>query len=348
MVSKVENSTKIVYVYDREFFYYAGTSRAQFVDEQWLMPPYSTEEPPPYCSEDKVAVFDVGLQKWTIQDSTKGMQPILTLYFAEYLNLNSKDLKKRPSLFFVKRPDNVGDPNIVLLMKLLAPLSHLDRYISNFTSAMVLAHRINYLDKRIADLYSDYRTIKWRSMNFKFVRFKHLVNPAIEMGEIIHGIKRILDLIVLAKYLALLPEGKRLNVNDNLRIDGLGEILKEGRHQTAEGKSNEMLEQHKLMVRRAIYYDEYRDLFKTINDIHNAFKHDVLTESVDFQFFLEPTLNVRKFQSSKKDLKKIIQYQIEFSKIIYATNDYLLALFQDLKPSEVKSSFHLVNAKNCN
>lgn len=74
---------------------------------------------------------------------------------------------------------------------------------------MMFAIRLAYLNKKIQKLYQNY------SQEFQLAVITTIVNQVkfesfnYEIVEIIHGIKKLLDIIVIAKYLDIEAQGKR-------------------------------------------------------------------------------------------------------------------------------------------
>lgn len=81
--------------------------------------------------------------------------------------------------------------------------------LTSANTAMMFAIRLAYLNKKIQKLYQNY------SQEFQLAVITTIVNQVkfesfnYEIVEIIHGIKKLLDIIVIAKYLDIEAQGKR-------------------------------------------------------------------------------------------------------------------------------------------
>lgn len=336
-MSPRENSLTIAYRYDEDNGVFAGVTYVQFSHGRWNMPNHSTTKQPPDCPKGYVPVFCKETDSWTQvadPDNKIFRLPKTISYFGLYQYHNPRRQTDIPFLYIIKRPNNITDPTVHKIFNLLAPLSSLDRYISCFSAALMFAVRLNYLNKRIHKLFRKYdrsfqliKLIKWTTSS-------HFEPLNYEIVEIIHGIKKLLDIIVIAKYLEIDGKGKRFDAGSFLEFDGLGEMLKNDKNKL----------ELRQKIRKNMHFDEYKDLYKAVNDIHNAFKHDILSERISKQIFIEPTLDVYKFRKSKDNLQDIIHYHIPLRSLIWALNDLFSALLSNRK-NNVASNFQLIENK---
>ncbi len=343
----VENSIKTIYEYDEEDGHFTQKSYAQFLNGRWNMPMHTTEIPPPKVFSGEVAVFQEKENRWeVILDPSNERYKLskVSHVYADYFYPNSAKQKEVPVVFEIRKPNSIIDPTVVKVMDLLSSLKALDRYISWFSASIMFAVRIDYLNKKIEHLYKRYSKTWFRWIAQKLCGISDGASLDYEVVEIVHGIKKLLDIVVIAKYLEIDAEGQRLNAQSVLEFDGLGELLSE----RCKGNEEDRKKQRELRekVRECLYFDKYKGLYQTINDVHNAFKHDILVEQINNSVFPEPFLNVCKFKNSRIDLKDVVHYQIELRKVIWALNDLFDALLNKKALEEVVVNFELVMSEH--
>ena len=337
-----ENFTTIAYRYDPENYYYVGETRVQFLHGRLNLPDNTTLKKPPKTQKGSVPVFNQKQQEWNIvedRDIKLFKRANVSHFWAIYQYSEFKSSTEIPVIYPIQHPNNIGDPTVIKIGSLLSSLSTLDRYISWFSATLMFAIRLDYLNKKIQKLYQSY------SQKFKLSALINIANPVnfesfnYEIVEIIHGVKKLLDIIVIAKYLDIEAQGKRLDASSFFEFDGLGEMLKNDRQ-------NESIKKKTLrkQIRKCMYFDQYVELYRTINDAHNAFKHDILSERTINQVFVEPALDVYKFKNSKNNLENILHYRIALRKVIWALNDLFDALFNNLPNNKVVANFKLIQA----
>ena len=301
---------EFIHHYDPIYKTYISSSPFQKIKGTYL-PPYSTLQKPPECKPDEIARFNETIQSWEkIKDSKNHIQ--YELCFATYEFNKTHQINDIPILFKIDNPNNGGDEFFQHIIPFLDPLIKLYRYTSRDSIAFKFANRIYFLNNKICELYTLHETILTNPPFF----LSQLACLDFEICEIIHGIKRVLDIITISAYLDSIKLPTFLDIDNNIRCDGIKFLL-----------TNENREE-KIETLEKTFFNHYEDLYRTLNDIHNAYKHDILCESMSLRIFTEPCVNIARFQKQNKNLKNIRHYSIELRKIVFACNDLLNLIFK--------------------
>lgn len=321
---------KPIYHYDPIYYYYTGVSFAQ-EGEGIFLPDYCTTIEPPHCSTGFIPKFNKETATWE-QVEIPSDHIHLTTNYAEYEFNKTHVTTDKPLLYTIINPNYLGDPEISGIVEFLQPINKLDRYTSLGHVACSLIQRIAYTNTKIEELYSNHKKAEEFCKKTGFLDPQNFTFQHFDIANIIHNIKRILDIITISSYLRTKTDISLLANNDEIKCDAIGFLMK----QTKEN----------LDIRNNLHFNHYGDLLKTINDIHNAYKHSILTEQLGNKFYSEPTVSVSKFLSAKhKNLQTIISYEIQLSKIIFATNVFLNILFKN-KGIANAPKFKLISISN--
>ncbi|CDE76669.1 unknown [Sutterella sp. CAG:521] len=306
-----ENKLVPIYRYDPELFFFTKVSKAQIVNGHLLKPEASTLVPPPLTNNiNLIPVFNETENLWILKNplDLKLKKIKITFCSADYDYSKRFSDQSIPYIFEIKRPDNIGDPAVIQIHNLLRSLKKLECYLNSFSAGLFFAQRIAYLNAQIDDLYRKHAAFKKASScNFQQSQYFYF-----QEVNITHNIKKLIDTVIVALYL----ENHEAPDHD-FECDGLGYLLDMKDSVT------------KKKIKDKIDFVYYQDLFSVINNLHNGYKHEILTEQLSNQFNLVPYLQLNKFQSTMKnkrrikDLRHITCYEIDLRKLIYACNDFL-------------------------
>ena len=294
-----ENKLVPIYNYDPELFFFISASRAQIVHGQLLKPKASTLVPPPLSHDvNLIPVYNETENSWVLKNALdlKLKKQKITFCYADYDYSNRFLDKTIPYIFEIKRPDNIADPSVIQIHNLLGSLEKLGNYLNPLSAVLFFAQRIVYLNAQIDNLYHKY--------DVKYSYFQEV--------DIIHNIKKLFDMIIVALYLE-----NNVDLDHGFECDGLGYLL--------DMKESET----KTKIKERVDFIYYQDLLSVINNLHNGYKHEILTEQLLGMFYPEPCLHLNKFHSTMKNKRRIknlghiTRYEIDLRKLIYACNDFL-------------------------
>lgn len=323
---------KKIYYYDQLHYYYTGEGVHQ-EGEGIYLPKFCTTIEPPACPPGYVPFFNSEKNNWEQIPIPDNFIEIIRVY-ADYDFDKTHSISEQPLIYKIQNSNFLADPSVIKIFNLLSPLKKFDRYISRDQIAFSLTHRIVYTNSKIDNIYHCHAK---NLRNFSTKHFAHmgtLIFPNFELANILHNIKKILDTIVISTYLSTQNDIFILENNDEIKLDAIGTVINKATSPTYTA------------VRDIIRFDHYRDLFRAINDIHNAYKHSILTECLYNKIHLEPTFHVRNFSPFKlKNLNKIIEYEIQLKKIIFSFNDFLSCLFGEIYTSDAPR-FELIEISN--
>ena len=143
----------------------------------------------------------------------------------------------------------------------------------------------------------------------------------VEKEEIIHEIKRIIDLLIMTT--AIVHSGiPYFSAKDRIAIDCIGKLL--GHHSPNP------------IIKEALLVEKYESLLKLINNLHNGLKHDLLAEEyITDHRNNEVLINVAKFKDHKTNLEQMDVFSIPLRALLYACNDYISDVLLQKKTSEI-------------
>ncbi len=308
------NKLKPIYYYDPIYHYYTGDGFAQ-EGEGIFLPDFCTTIQPPHCSTDSIQKFNKETTSWEIIKAPSDCNELINHHAIYEFNKTHSSTDK-PQIYKITAPNHLGDPGISELSNFLQPINKITRFISHAHVACSLAQRIVYTNKKIEELYSDHKKTEEFCKKTGFLAPQSFTFQPFDIANIIHNIKRILDVITISVYLRNKKDISLLTNNDEIKCDAIGFLMKQNKENSD--------------TRNALHFTFYEDLLTTINDAHNAYKHSILTECLPTTYYPEPTVCIRKTLSPKfKNFKVILSYEIELNKIIFATNDLLSILFKN-------------------
>ena len=328
-----------VYTYDPVKFFLTGERFAQYLNGHILMPEYSTQIKPPKClDEDYVPIFSVETQSWSlVKGEDLNLKKLhITFVYADYDFSKTHPDEALPYIYPINRSDYLGDPNLSNIMKLLSSFDKLEQLISSFSAGLQFAQRVFYLNSQIGKLYQEYSNFLKSLKAGRIIRLNEQQYFYFLQVDILHNIKKLLDTVIVALYLRETKEEASLGIYFSLECDGLAYILKKDKSKLRD------------RIRETINFDYYEDLLTTINDLHNGYKHDVLTEQIHSEVFIQPcfflnkTSMIRRNGKRIKDLQNVIQYRIDTRKLIFAFNDFLSFILEGKENSKTRVQFKKV------
>ena len=316
-----DNRLVLVYKYDPELFFFTRMAKAQIHNGRLLKPEASTLIPPPKCNDENlIPVFNETENSWTLRKALdlKLKRRRITFCLADYDYSNRFSNQLIPNIFNIERPDNIGDKSVVQIGSQLSSLEKLGSFINPFSANLFVAQRIVYLNNQINNLYRQYAAFIELFKRGSFCNLQQSQYFYFQEVDIIH------NTLVVALYLE-----NNENPDNDLACDGLGYLLDKKESGT------------RTKIKEKIDFDYYEDLLTVINNLHNGYKHEILTEQLPDKFYLEPCLHLNKFHTTTKDkrrirdLQHVICFEIDLRKLIYACNDFLTFLINGKRNAEI-------------
>jgi len=135
---------------------------------------------------------------------------------------------------------------------------------------------------------------------------------------IINNFKRIIDELVIL--FCIKHDLSYISVTDKIEILSIGELISK--------KKSDL----KDKIKAELSYDKFECIFSAINDLHNAFKHDILMNEARYMIgsnFLTITAVYAPYGNINSD--KIVILDHSFSQIIIGFNDFICDITEYLK-----------------
>ena len=272
------------------------------------LPPNSTLIPPPSFKTGQIPTFNSKNQQWEIIQDFIPRTKFISLDATYEFNITHKP-DDPPIILPIDHPDNVGGKTVQAIYSHLLSLEKFDRYISPFSIALKTAFRINSINKNLLNLYSNHNNLYNSSPRQHCLSIDQIEFINTSVIDIIHNIKKLLDTFVIAAYFKIIDKSTIYQKQRRSSANGIEFLL----------ARNTPPNQDKL--RQLLNFDHFVDFLSVINNCHNAFKHDIMTEELIFHIESTPHIFARKFD--RDNLKTLYEYNIELHKIIYACNDFL-------------------------
>lgn len=313
---------RTTYRYHPKYFYFLSTCKVQEQDGEVALPSHCTLKPPPSCEAKKAAFFDEKVKEWTIRQDL----PIRTRRFQYELLLYGYT---KPTRFLIAPYiGELSDPNFEKLSDFFSQLSPMDNYVNPLAFTMSFKHRVNHLNNRIQEFFTQYNKILTKLQSNHSITMDESTACRVEKEEIIHEIKRLFDLIAITIGIGH-SSITYYNAKHRVELQGIGQLL----HPKCTVKKE---------IKDAILFKSYSPLLKLINDLHNGLKHDVLAEEIDnSQFQKRPRIHVAKIANPRGDLTTINIYKLDFELLIYACNGFLCDIFDRKKDDEVSTCIYI-------
>lgn len=129
-----------------------------------------------------------------------------------------------------------------------------------------ILHRINYLNDLTESIYSVVKDNRKKLVNHEYISGKDNVRPYIEIIHLVNDVRMIVDelisLLCISEY-----KTKFGNYPDKIKISSIGEFI-----ESSKNDDNTYL----------IFFNEYLDYLKTINEISNSYKHSFINSEILF------------------------------------------------------------------
>ena len=311
---------KNIFYYHHEDFYYCRNGVAQI---GLGLPDCSTDLCPPSCEDGYVPVFDVKAKKWKIS-LDEFDRSVCFFYDLIYL-CHSSRLGSIPHIYALNIGTLEGESfrNIFNFFASLTPLYH---YVNPFLIALSFKNRLNYLNSRIKQLFYIHANLFNQLQVYGVISTDDALAYRCEKEEIIHEIKRMLDLMLVA--VSMKHSGiKCYRGSNNIQLDSIGQLW-----------SSRIVVPDE--IKESMLLPVYQDFLKIINELHNGIKHDILAEEQNLSSLpWEPVITVTKFVKPGRSLKELSSYSISMRSLLFICNDYFCNLLNgtDLHNIQVKN-----------
>jgi len=135
---------------------------------------------------------------------------------------------------------------------------------------------------------------------------------------IINNFKRIIDELIIL--FCIKHDLSNISITDKIKVLSIGELINK---KNSELKNN---------IKTELSYDKFECIFKTINDLHNAFKHDILMNEARGMIGSD-ILTITAFYAPYGNIKfdNITFLNHSFSQIIIGFNDFICDISEYIK-----------------
>ncbi len=288
-----------VYQYHPVFYYFVGISTAPedpFKSDKYILPADSTEIKPPIVQNGQIAIFDCVNKKWNICEDSFLHPKVINISFVARNNTAQKQR-------------SIDERLISSFIQLVKHLYKNNEFYE-VNPQMVLANistTLNILNTKITNVYNTYNNIKF----LKECSLSQHTEYHIDIEQIIYIIKKIIDEIIILFYIT--HNLSDVNKTYNIKYDDIGKVL------GAEKCKNKNFKN----LLSSISYDKFHCFFKIINELHNAYKHDILQISA-MSIWSNTDLAIFAYRTKENNLNEIMYINVYLSQIITAFNDFLL------------------------
>ncbi len=186
----------------------------------------------------------------------------------------------------------------------------MDNYVNPLRFTQSFKHRINHLNKRIEEFFTQYNRIFSKLQSNRPILMDEFTAYRVEMEEIIHEIKRLFDLVVMTVGI----EHSGIEYYDSthqVKLQSISQLW---------SKKPPIVEEE---IKEACLLKSYFPLLNLVNDLHNGLKHDILAEGNNSHLLPRPQIELAKIANQQGYLKVVNVYQIDFECFIHACNGYL-------------------------
>lgn len=312
-----ERKVKTIYFYHPIHRYLIRTGKAQ---EGFGLPKNSTDIPPPLSKNGEVPVFQKGNNSWILVPDNFDRT---NCKYYEFIYLGSREFfQKKPITIFAPFIGEFLDPNFSHISSFFMRLKNFDNFVNPSLMSFSFKNRLNHLNERIKQLYQKRQIATLKATLTNSQNVEESIDFKVEKEEIIHEIKRIIDLLIMTT--AVVHSGiPYFSAKDRIEIDCIGKLLSQ--HYSPSP-----------IIKNALLVEKYEALLKLINNLHNGLKHDFLSEEyVTNHRPKEILINVAKFKDHKTNLKQIDVFSIPLRALLYACNDYISDVLLQKKTSEI-------------
>ena len=304
-----------VYLYDEENLVYTKATYASFspVDGQLLKPENSTILPPPDVAPGYIRVFDIEAKKWKVvfdPDNKIAKHPIFINVRVGYA-IDQVGLKRKRLNILAPPSHDAADPDSCSFYQLGDVAGNFKKYANPNRISMDLKYRIHYLDACVREIFQLFEE-NGKSCSGGPRDLDVVYASQYAMEGIIYQMKRILDLYICLLSIGL-TSGK-FDLESTILVDSVGALF------DSLGNSAKQLQ---AKLRDALKFDKYSDLLFFINDLNNAYKHDILTgPNIDLSYF-SPVIDIQRFFRARKNLKEVVNYVVPLNAIVFAFGDFV-------------------------
>jgi|GEM_PF-2962735 len=295
MADKENSVQPIVFDYDRYDRFFTGPSSAQLNQKtgEVLVPGDATEVPPPAeWPEGCIPVFCPDKNVWEIRPDT----------FWRPQKTKEDGYDSGESLDGIPQLPTINPFTI-------RSFAEIPRVFSQGLFNVSFSQRIQESNRRIREIYEMHSLLTQNNGPIDsnlFYRYK------LEIEICIYLFKKSIDEIVTVIYTDLYIE--RIKECHKIEIRSIGHIL-----QPKKGE-DEIVQR----IKEAMQFEKHGAFLRVVNDLHNSFKHDIITSETSVIFGIDEPI-ITTLKSSRGNLSRLRYYEQAFSHIVFGMASFLRA-----------------------
>lgn len=300
-----DSNLTIGYHYDHEHKYFDGEIPVQydpFNPKKFILPDNVTLKAPPPTPEGYIAVYDETRNLWKVVPDTFNR----TVLFRITYRHNDNDFPQGIPQISTKIASgtflNLGENK---LSGAFHEIKNFDRYISSDLICFSIAYRLRHINNILNFIY---RTSIYSNP-------QEIHSTAFHYEEIIYEIKKIIDIIITLMYIKTTNDNLLFDSESKIEVDSLGKVLN-------LCKSKKWTKSHQNFIKK-INLEANFDFLYVINDIHNSYKHSILSSTYLLEIFYDPTVVAHTF---KTKMHAALAYEIPLRKIIFWFEQFIFDL----------------------
>lgn len=195
---------------------------------------------------------------------------------------------------------------------------------------MTFAQRLNHLNERIKELFRKQRQDDRFMKCFRFGKPGSDITNQVLKEEIIHEIKKLIDILAITVVTyehSVANNIDRYESNHSIPLDNYTQLWK---YKFSDS------------VYEKLGVNQHMSLLRFINNLHNAYKHDLLAIRTENLIASEPFVLTMKFKDSKTNLNEIQEFVCSFRDLIMACDEYISAVLNQ-KASTTEPNYEIKN-----
>lgn len=202
-----------------------------------------------------------------------------------------------------------------------------------------IASTIEVLNNRIINIQNRFNDIQYKLktfVTFNSVSTQEYIDFNIELEQIIHTIKRIIDELII---MFCITHDLKDIINTNvIKFYSIGDMKRPFKK---DEKPCETYEKLREQIKISINYKNFEPFLTVINDLHNAYKHDI--NNIQSRNIIGAyELTVHALYSPRGNLNKLTYINCSFAQVIAGFNEFLL----DITDVEKFSGKHIYTHAN--
>lgn len=278
-------------------------------DATFQLPAHATNVmPPEKWEKGKIPVFNDENRKWTIVKDVFWRPTLKEKLLERRFDFNL--VPQLPEFDFLGKC--IEDKNIILNVKCNIP-----KILNGELFQMRFIERLKGINIKIKKLYENDIIIKRKFATQKtgyisednFVKPDDLLEYKMQIEEIVHNLKKIIDDFVTAIYIK--ENIDVINTNHKIEFDDFGKLF--------STRGDKYLDN----LKKRINFDKNKDFLKTLKELHNGLKHEIFTAETD-NLIGEKSPSIILLKTNKGNLSDFIQYNIYVSQLVLECKDFLL------------------------